>query len=272
MLGIFFPCAPNQLRNKLSAVEFESLLAENRGKMKGMVLFLWACIIIVLTGAQADAQNPQTSGPPPANLWMTYPVSWTPASDTVAASTRQQRDQFFDESIGLGVPLTPTNVRSRAFSQGVPLPNQQEIPPFPNRSLVIATFDSYQPVLSSSGRSIYTEVLLTVKNVFQDAAGGVTPGAQLVLILNGGTVSTQAGVVLSYLTQRRQFYIKPGSTYLLALSYYSNGNFYQLGKSWDLTDGTAKANFPSTQQTPSTLVGLPVQQLIATLNAQFGIK
>jgi hypothetical protein len=203
--------------------------------MKSMVPFLSTCIILILASVQADAQNSQTTGPPPANLWMTYPVTWVPASDTVAVSIRQQRDQFFDEIIGLGVPLTPANAKSSVFSFGVPSPNQQEIPQLPNRTVVIGTFQSYQPVLSKSGRAIYTEVTLSVSNVFQDA-GNLGSGSTLTLILNGGTVTTQSGTVLSFLTNPSQFSIKPGWTYLFALSYYFQRWFLpfrnKLGPKW----------------------------------------
>ena len=240
--------------------------------MKRMVPFLSTCIILILAVVQADAQNSQTTGPPPANLWMTYPVSWTPASDTVAASIRQERDQFFDDFIGLGVPLTPSNAKSAGFSEGVPSPNQQEIPQLPNRTVVIGTFQSYQPVLSKSGRAIYTEVTLSVSNLFQDAAGNLGSGSTLTLILNGGTVLTQSGVVLSFLTNPSPFSIKLGRTYLFALSFYSSGGFYREGKSWDLSGGTVQLNSPVSAQTPSTLIGMSLQQLIAVLNAQFGIQ
>ena len=114
--------------------------------------------------------------------------------------------------------------------------------------------------------------MLSVSNVFQDASASLAPVAQMVLILNGGTVSTEEGVVLSFLTQPRQISIHAGRTYLLALSFYSSGGFYRLGKSWDLTDGTVKANFPSSKQIPSTLIGMSLQQLITALDAQFGIQ
>lgn len=241
-------------------------------EMKRMVPFLSICIILILAVVQADAQNSQTTGPPPANLWMTYPVTWVPASDTVAVSIRQQRDQFFDDLIGLGVPLTPANAKSRAFSVGVPFPNQPEIPQLPNRTVVIGTFQSYQPVLSKSGRAIYTEVTLSLSNVFQDAAGDLGSSATLTLILNGGTVITQSGVVLSFLTNPAPYSIKPGRTYLFALSFYSNGGFYREGKSWDLSGGTVQTNSSFSAQTPSTLIGMSLQQLITVLNAQFGIE
>ena len=227
----------------------------------------------VLCCVHACAQNSRTSGPyPPANLWMTVPVSWAPGSDPVPSPVRQQRDKYFDDVIGLGVPLTPANVKSKGISEGVPSPNQPEIPRLPNGTVVIGTFDSYQPVLSKSGRAIYTEATFFISNVFQDAAGDVRPGAHLVVIINGGTVQTDAGVVLSFLTQPQSFSVHVGRTYLLATSYEPMGDFYRLGKTWDLTDGVVRTNFSSGPRIPSTLAGISVQQLVVALDAQFGIQ
>jgi hypothetical protein len=219
-----------------------------------------------------SAQNP-TTGPSytPANLWMTNPVPWSPGNDRVPSAVRQQRDQYFDGLIGLPVPLTPANVKGSGIALGVPLPNQTEIPALPNRAVLIATFSSYQPVLSKSGRAIYTEATFSVSNVFQDATGSIQPGSNIVVILPGGTVTTQ-GIVLSFLTQRRMYFVAPGRTYLLALSLHSNGTFYGLGKDWDLTSGVVIPDFSASKQVPSTLVGLTLQQLITRLNAQLGIQ
>ncbi len=137
---------------------------------------------------------------------------------------------------------------------------------------MIGTFDSYQPVLSKSGRAIYTEATAFVSNVFQDAAGDVRPGAHLVVIINGGTVQTEEGVVLSFLTQPRAVSVHVGRTYLLAVSFEPEGDFYRLGKTWDLTDGVVKANFSTSPHIPSTLAGMTVQRLVVALNAQFGIQ
>jgi hypothetical protein len=177
-----------------------------------------------------------------------------------------------DESIGFGVPLTPTNAKSRVYSEGVPFPNQPEIPQLSNRSVLIGTFSSYQPVLSKSGRAVYTEVTFSVSNMFQDASGDTKPGSSIVVILRGGTIQTEVGVVLSYLTQRLSYCVKPGDTYLLVLSFQRDGNFYVIGKDWDLTSGTAELNSFKGAGVPSMLVGLSVPQLISTLNAQFGVQ
>jgi hypothetical protein len=197
------------------------------------------------------------------------PVPWLPNTDQVPTSLRQPRDQYFDGLIGLTTALTPETAKGSGFSEGVTYGPQAEFPTLPNRSVVIARFASYQPVLSRSGRSIYTEVTFSVSDVFQES-GGDTPGAAIVVTLPGGTVIAPTGGVLSFLTQPRPYYVKPGNTYLLVLEYRSDGNFYMLGKTWDLTSGIVQQNF-SAPKNASKLAGLTVQQLKSELAAQ-GLK
>jgi hypothetical protein len=182
---------------------------------------------------------------------------------------RQARDQYFDQLIGYRAPLTPETAKGSGLSEGVPLPNQEEIPNLPNRSVLIAAFLSYQPILSNSGRAIYTEVTFLVNNRFEDTSGREAPGSKFVLIIPGGTVTTSSGVTLSFMTQPRRFSINVGKTYLLAMSYHTNGDFFIVGKAWDVTDGIVRANFPLSSNTPATLIGLSLQQLTSKLNAQF---
>jgi hypothetical protein len=233
-----------------------------------------AALLLQLGGlcAQNPLSQPAYLSQPPfpaANLWMTNPLPWSPANDPVPSAVRQARDQYFDQLIGYREPLTPANVKGTGISEGVPLRNQSEIPELPNRTLVIATFTSYQPVLSRSGRAIYTEATFSVSNMFEDNSGHTTPGNNLVLIIPGGTVTTN-GMVLSFLTQPRQYSVSLGRTYLLAMSYHTNGAFFILGKDWDVTDGVVKANFSVSSKAPASLIGLTLQQLVAKLDAQFG--
>jgi hypothetical protein len=228
-------------------------------------------ISLVLVGG-AVGQPPLGPSFTPANLWMTHPVSWAPSADSVPTSLRQQRDQYFDGLIGLPSPITPANMKSRELSDGTTFGAQPEIPNIPNRAIFIATFASYQPVLSRSGRAIYTEIRFVVSNIFQDRAGNLKPGSDLVLIIPGGTIKTETGVVLSFLTRPRHYSVTAGGTYLLIASYHNSGAFYILGKSWDLSGGVVRRNFDSSSQTPSTLIGLSVPELIASLNAQFAVQ
>jgi hypothetical protein len=86
--------------------------------------------------------------------------------------------------------------------------------------------------------------MLSVSNVFQDASASLAPVAQMVLILNGGTVSTEEGVVLSFLTQPRQISIHAGRTYLLALSFYSSRRFLPFREKLGSDRWYNKSKFP----------------------------
>jgi hypothetical protein len=86
---------------------------------------------------------------------------------------------------------------------------------------VLATFTSYRPVLTESGRAIYTEATFLVSNTFEDKSGHAAPGSYLVLIIPGGTVIAN-GAVLSFLTQPRQYSVSLGKTYLLAIADHSD--------------------------------------------------
>lgn len=237
---------------------------------------LWRLTALLLRFGILCAQNPASqpaylSKPPfqAGNLWMTTPVPWSPASDPAQATVRQSRDRYFDRLIGLREPLTPANVRGSGISEGLPPPHQAEIPRLPDRAVLIGTFVSYQPVLSNSGRAIYTEVTFLVSNTFEDNSGHASPGSKFVLILPGGTVTTSRGDVLSFLTQPRAYSVSVGRTYLLALSYHSDGDFFMVGRDWDITGGVVKANFSGSPTAPSSLIGLSLQELVAKLNAQF---
>lgn len=197
-------------------------------------------------------------------------MKWLPGVDPVPWAVRQSRDDYFDQLIGLPSALTPESAKSRGFSEGAYTGLEPEIPNIPDGALMIAKFMSYQTVLSSSGRSVYIEALFSVLNVFEDAAGN-SPGATVTLIIPGGTVQTETGAVISYLTQPRQYSVVVGGTYLLDLALHASGKFYLLGKDWDLTSGTVRLN-SSVPGKPSTLIGLNMQQLIDKLDAQFGIQ
>jgi hypothetical protein len=227
------------------------------------LVLLAGIISIKLALAQADLSTPPYRA---ANLWMTYPVPWSPATDAVPLDVRRERDKYFDDLIGLPSPLTPENARGSGLSEGARLGAQPEIFDAPNRAILIATFSQYQPVLSNSGRSVYTEVTLSVQDVFEDPAGTL-PGNSIVLVLPGGTVKTDSGAALSFLAQPRQYFISAGRTYLFVMSYHADGKFYMLAQGWDLTDGSVRRNFATSKDAPANLNGLTVQELIKILRA-----
>jgi hypothetical protein len=73
-----------------------------------------------------------------------------------------------------------------------------------------------------------------------------------------------------------QFFIQPQKHYLLVLSYHSDGDFYTLAKSWELSNGIVKPNSKLEQlratKGKSTLAGLPENQIAASLPAMLAVN
>jgi hypothetical protein len=237
---------------------------------------------IVLTfGQYASSQVPAAREdrdvPPAANAWMRVPFSLAASREEVPPYLRSQRDQYFDNGlVGESSPLTPETAGRKAISEGATFGPQPEIPAIDHRTIVIGTFISHQAVLTASGRAIYSGVIFRLSHVFENAGGRAAPGANLTLIFPGGTVRTADGRDMSFLTHPRAYFVQPGKTYLLVLEYHADGDFYILGKSWDLSDGTVRANsgIDRKRETEgrSTLLGLSQDQLIRVLNERFAVS
>jgi hypothetical protein len=188
-------------------------------------------------------------------------------------SVRSIRDEYFDRIIGHREVLTPENASRHFIGEGSFLGEQPEILEFPNRAVLIGTFSSYKSVLSASGRAIYTEAAIRVLEKFEDVSGASQPGVDITIALAGGTVSGSEAGTISYLTQPRSFFVQPGKTYLFVLGYHAVGDFYMVGKDWDLSDGTARANSSLDLRRQgagtSILIGLTRAQLVQSLNKRF---
>ena len=78
---------------------------------------------------------------------------------------------------------------------------------------------------------------------------------------------------MSFLTDSRPYFVQPGKAYLLLLGYQAHGDYYQLANSWDLSDGTVRANSGIDHQREleggSELLGLTQEQLIHLLKGRF---
>jgi len=188
----------------------------------------------------------------------------------VAPFIRVSRDLFFDRTIGLPSPLTPESAGSKHFAEGSTYGPQPEIPLLQNRALILGTFRSYSPVLTASRRAIYTEISVEVSKVWEEPSGTAAIGKPITIIVPGGTIQIESGAVLSFLTDPREYFLQPAHSYLLAMSYVNEGNFYLIGKSWDLTSGVAQPNFKA--KANSKIDGLTLSQLINYLNTSTGRK
>jgi hypothetical protein len=129
-------------------------------------------------------------------------------------------------------------------------------------------------VLTPSERSLYTEVTLRVDEVFEDrtASGHPTANRDITLIVYGGTVVLRDGQAFSIKNPMAspELFIQPDHKYLFVLDYESSGDFYDYADSWDITDGTARANSPRAmhfaREGHSAIDGLSGKQLGPTLD------
>ncbi len=216
------------------------------------------------SGTAANPSAPHEPGPF-ENAWTAEPHS--PHLSSIAPEIRTQRNSYFDSLIGEPKPLTPQSAVRVGMIQGSSLESSPEIPAVQNPKVVLARFESSIPILTASQRAIYTEVTLTVADIL-DSNSSITirPGDIVTLAVPGGSVIKDDGSVLSFLTQPRKLYIGPGRTFLLALSYHPDGNFYIMTKAWDVSSGIAKPNYGSHPRTES-ITGLTVAQLSSKLRA-----
>jgi len=233
---------------------------------KRLKVFLAASAVLVTlhftfsSGPTASGQQlTNAEGMKYPNDWMKIPVDWVPSTDRVPTSTRKSRDTYFDGLIGFSERLTPQNAKTRGYS-GDHFGRQTEIPKIPNRAIAIGTLSQYQPVLSASGRSIYTEATFAVSK-FIETSPGAKDGPLITVILVGGTVRPESGEIISFLTSAPQaYFVEVGKQYLLVMSYDTTGDFYTLDKSWDVSSGRAQPNF-ATRSTPQSLVGVSIGEL-----------
>jgi hypothetical protein len=196
------------------------------------------------------------------------------SADNVSSAVRQRRDSFVDAyPLASREPLTPESAPLHHEFPGRFSTRDSEIRDVPNRAVLIATFSEYRSVLTASGHEIYTEAKFRVGNVFQDTAGHAVPHSDITILVRGGTVNTNDGKTISYLTDPRKFSIQPQRTYLLVLGYHIDGDFYKIDRSWDVSDGMVRVNSEveqkRVQEGRSTLVGLTTEQLIRSLGERF---
>ena len=246
--------------------------------MRLMALYL--AMMVTSTAGKAQVARAGTSQSPvaAANAWMKTPTD-AKLSDDVPGNVRAERDTVWDGLIGTPYPLTPDEAPHHGISEGAiggELSQIPEIANVPYRSVLIGRFAAFRSVLTASNRAVYTEATIDIDSTFEDASGLAHPNGRLTIIFPGGTVRTTAGQTISYLTQPRSYFMKPGGTYLLVLAFHPDGSFYGLANDWDLSDGTVRANSGidrmREQRALSTFIGLTRDQLVSALNARFSRK
>jgi hypothetical protein len=208
---------------------------------------MWFALFLIVSVLQATAHSISTNGTginQPANAWLGTPTPSPLTADTVSQPVRLARDQYVDTIFGSASALTTTTASLAHIARDNAVPDLTKLPEMPrnpDRAVLTGTFMKFQSLLSQSQRSLYTEVSFSIDRVFADPTSQLAPAAAVTLIVPGGSVQTSRDS-LSYLVDPEQFFIQPQKRYLLVLSYHSDGDFFTLAKSWELSSGVVKPN------------------------------
>ncbi|MGA3188500.1 MAG: hypothetical protein ABSF22_15450 [Bryobacteraceae bacterium] len=202
----------------------------------------FVAVILLVSGILIPVASPQSEAAP--NAWMKEPTE-IGARDEVSVPIRNIRNNYFDGSpFASKGPLTLENVGRFALFAGKSSGRAPEIPDLPLRALLIGTFESHRSVMTPSHRAIYTEVTVKCSYIFEDGGGGARLGSPISILFLGGTVEDANGDVLSFLTQPKHYFIEPAKTYLLVLSYHSDGDFYPWERAGTYRTGSSELATP----------------------------
>ena len=179
-----------------------------------------------------------------ANKWMKVPFDLRNQTDALPSGDRQARDAYWDNIIGASGPLSDPNAQGRPMPIGDAIASGPEFGDLGSGVLIIGKFESYRAVLSSSRRSVYSEVQMRVQHVFGHPDAPIGEGELIDLDRPGGTIVAPWGTTVCYDVRPEEAGLQPQHIYLIRLGYNRAGNFYlggyKTGELWDLTDGTVK--------------------------------
>ena len=146
----------------------------------------------LLIGAIGFAQN-ESDSQQPANAWMRKAENQNKGIEAISGQLRLDRDQYADDIFGRATPLKPDTAGWSHIGQDTAksdFTKVAELPPVPNRTIVIATFQQFQSRLTQSRKAVYTEVSFSVQHVFETSAPQLVSGSNLTIMLPGGLVQT----------------------------------------------------------------------------------
>jgi hypothetical protein len=213
-------------------------------------------LVAVLLALSPSAIS-QSSSAPPSKTPNSSPHC-SAEKELVPGSLRAQRDLFWNAAIDW--LIGPTGDIEEPTGNDIDLTAD----PFdvPGAVILTATVGGYRTV--SSALKPYVEATLCVGRVFGNWSGAAHPSSEqhITILAKGDWASDFRTPPDPY---RLELTLQPERTYLLILTYHGFGDFYELGDSWDISDGTVRANSPVTkyqaERGVSPLEGLTVQQV-----------
>ena len=234
------------IRQKLSRLSMHGIFA-SRNKLQALLLIV--SLITLVAAANSQPQSPASVREKPVNQWhhRTATVAETPQSEP-EKQLWETRGRMFDHDFGAPYPLDnpiAATAFSVATSKGGIVEDRYFLTnPLPAKDsdvVVTATFADSIVRLSPSKRSLYSVLHFQVERVFKSNVPAVMPGAQLDVLVGGGSVSLNGRTVNFRLDAGRDTPLNEHHRYLLFLKYTPQSQSFNILKHWELENGAAIA-------------------------------
>lgn len=154
-------------------------------------------------------------------------------ADTVPRDIRSKRDQHFDELYGPRVQSSPSWVEQPG-----------ELWTNSGMTIAVVQFTDYKIIRSAKAKTIYTEIALRPEQLLRDPSATIQPGKTLTVLLPGGYLRLPSGQIVHGDLEGGYYGIQPGHRYLAFMDYRKGPDYFEWGKSWDLSSGVAVPTYP----------------------------
>lgn len=199
-----------------------------------VALFVLASSFSLAQSTKMPHQNP-TVFSNSENKWRLMPVDLQLQSDKTAANVRAARNAYW-QPILQSEREREVGGRSTAMTGGPPSLN--EVTAHPDSVWVVANFDHYlvEPI-DPDLKLLYTEMSFRVNEIIKQPKALFIPGASFDVDVEGGSIKTPQGDVISWHIAPHRYFVQPGHLYIMEIRPLEAGQLYFIVKVWDVSSG-----------------------------------
>jgi len=169
------------------------------------------------------------------NKWRLAPVDFQSQRDGVEPSVRVARNAYW-QPILQREREREADGKSTALTGGPP--SLIEIADSPDSVWVVATFDHYLvESIDASFKLLYTEMSFKIGEVIKQPKALFSPGMFFDVDVEGGSLRSPQGDIISWHIPPRRYFVQHGHTYIMQIRPLEAGQFYFIGKVWDVSNG-----------------------------------
>jgi hypothetical protein len=243
-----------------------------RTSIGSVVIFIFACSIMWAQSTKTLQPSPNRNSEAFAkaeNKWRLTPVDPQLQTDKTAANIRADRNAYWRPLLQRERERE-TGGRSVAMTGGPPSLN--EVADNPDSVWVVASLDHYlvQPA-DQDFKLLYTEMSFRVNQIIKQPKALFTPGMFFDVDIEGGSIKTPHGDIVSWHISPRRFFVQPGHTYIMEIRPLEVGQLYFIGKIWDVSSGKVVADHADevsrAAQGHSKLNGMATQDAVSYLQS-----